>query len=137
MADEARDISAWAGKAFNEAFADRVGDGGKYDRDRPRLPLECSGRWSSVREDYVGLQVQQLFRGHPHPVNDAGGPTNVHVQVAAIGPTQLRKSLRKPGEVGFCLRIVFIERYQNADPPHATGLLRPAAAATPPRRREA
>jgi hypothetical protein len=78
-----------------------------------------------VREDYVGLQVQQLFRGHPHPVNDAGGPTNVHVQVAAIGPTQLRKSLRKPGEVGFCLRIVFIERYQNADPPHATGLLRP------------
>ena len=28
------------GQARNEAIADRVGDGRKYDRDRPRLPLE-------------------------------------------------------------------------------------------------
>ena len=57
-------------------------------------------------------------------IRSAGGPTNVHAQVAAIGPTQLRKSLREPGEVGFCLRIVFIERHQSTDPPHAVGLLR-------------
>src|SRR5215471_18176366 len=54
-------------------------------------------------------------------IRSAGGPTNVHAQVAAIGPTQLRKSLREPGEVGFCLRIVFIERHQSTDPPHAVG----------------
>jgi hypothetical protein len=123
--DEAGKVPSRAWQACNEANADRVGNNRKYNRDRPRLPLECSGLWSSVREDYVGLQVEQLFRGHPHPVYVAGGPTNVHAQVAAIGPTQLRKSLREPGEVGLCLRIVFIERHQNADPPHAAGLLRP------------
>ena len=74
--------------------------------DPKALSLECSGRRGSMRKDYVGLQVEQLFRGLPHPVNVAGGPTNVHPQVTAIGPTQLRKSLREPGEVGFCLRIV-------------------------------
>jgi hypothetical protein len=77
-----------------------------------------------VREDYVGLQVEQLFRRHPHPVNVAGGPTNGHAQVTAISPTQLRKSLREPGEVGLCLRIVFIKRHQHTDAPHALGLLR-------------
>ena len=67
-----------------KANADRVGNNRKYNRYRSRLPLEYSGLWSSVREDYVGLQVEQLFRGHPHPVYVAGGPTNVETQVAAI-----------------------------------------------------
>ena len=122
--DEAGKVPSRALQARNEARADRVGNNRKYNRDRPRLPLECSGRWSSVREDYVGLQIEQLFRKHPHQVYLAGGPTNVHAQVAAIGPTELRESLREPGEVGLCLRIVFIERHQNAEPPHAVRLLR-------------
>ena len=49
-------------QACNEANADRVGNNRKYNRDRSRLPLECSGLWSSVREDYVGLQANQFFR---------------------------------------------------------------------------
>src|SRR5262249_39929630 len=73
------------------------------------------------------VAVEQLFRGHPHPVNVAGTPTNVHAQVAAIGPAHLRESLREPGEVDLRLRIGFSERHQNTDPPYATGLLRRTA----------
>jgi hypothetical protein len=62
LADEAGDISARARQACHEAIADRVGDGRKYDRDRPRLPLECSGRWSSVREDYVGSLINLTLK---------------------------------------------------------------------------
>jgi len=71
------------GRLATKPNADRVGNDRKYNRDRPRLPLKCGGLWSSVREDYVGLQVEQLFREHPHPLYVAGGPTNVHAQVAA------------------------------------------------------
>jgi hypothetical protein len=61
----------------------------------------------------------------PHPVNIAGGPTNVHPYVSAVGPTQFRKPLREPGQLGLCLRIVFAVRHQHADPPHPLGPLRP------------
>jgi hypothetical protein len=44
-----------------------------------------------VRENHVGLQVN--FRDRPRPVNIANGPTNVHPQIAAIGPTQRHKPL--------------------------------------------
>jgi hypothetical protein len=46
--DEAGEIPARAGQARDEAVAHRIGDGRKYDRDRPRLPLECGGRRSLV-----------------------------------------------------------------------------------------
>jgi hypothetical protein len=95
----------------------------KYDRDRPGLPLQCGGRWGSVCENYVRLEAEQLFCRHPHPVNVTGSPTNVYPHVAAIGPTQLRKSLHEPREVGFSLAIVFIVRHQNADLSRAVGLL--------------
>ena len=61
----------------------------------------------------------------PHPVNIAGGPTNVHPYVSAVGPTQFRKPLREPGQLGLCLKIVFAVRHQHADPPHSLALLRP------------
>jgi hypothetical protein len=48
-----------------------------------------------------------------------GAPTNVHAQVVAIDPTQLRKSLRELEKVRLSLRIIFIERHQNADPPRS------------------
>jgi hypothetical protein len=94
----------------------------KYYRDRPCLPLEYSGHWSPACEDHVGSQPDQLFREHPPPVDVAGGPTNVHPQIAAIGPTQLRKPLRERGVVG--LSLVFAEPRQHADPLDAVGLLR-------------
>jgi hypothetical protein len=46
--NEAGDIPSRAGQAHNEAGADRVGDNHKYDRDRPRLPLQCGGHYSPL-----------------------------------------------------------------------------------------
>src|SRR5215813_4077793 len=100
------------------------------DTDANTIGIVRVSRWNAavtgvtVREDYVRPRVEQLFRGQPHPVNVAGAPTNVHAQVAAIDPTQLRKSLRELGKVRLSLRIIFIERHQNADPPRSA-LLRP------------
>ena len=71
------------------------------------------------------MQIDQPFCEYSRAVNVAGSPTDVYPHIAAIGPPQLRKPLREPGEVGFCLRIVFIVGHQSADPPQALALLRP------------
>jgi hypothetical protein len=52
--DEAGDIAARTGQAGNKTLAHRIGDGNKYDRDRPRFLLESSGHWCRVCEDSVG-----------------------------------------------------------------------------------
>ena len=54
----------------------------EYDRDRPRLPLECSGRHSRVCDNHIGLQIDQLFGEHPKPISVAGGPAIVDPDVA-------------------------------------------------------
>jgi hypothetical protein len=61
----------------NKAGADRVCGQRKYDRDRPRLPVECCGRLSPFCEDHIWLQINQFFRHKAHAVNIASGPTNV------------------------------------------------------------
>jgi hypothetical protein len=78
-----------------------------------------------VCEDHVGLQVDQFFRKHPIPIDAAGCPAKVHPRVATIGPTQLRKSLHEPGELGRCDRIVLSKLHQHSDAPHSAALLRP------------
>ncbi len=107
----------------NKAGADWVGDIHKYDRDRPRLPLKCSGLRGRFCEDHVGLQIDQLFGVHARPIDAATGPTNVRPHVAAVGPTQLSKPLHELGQVGFCVRIVFVERRQPPNPPRPAKLL--------------
>jgi hypothetical protein len=92
-----------------------------------KLPRDATdAHRSRLCKDYVGFQINQLFRGHLHPANIAGGATNVHAHVAANCSTQLRKHLREPGEVCVCLKIVFVARYQHAGPLHLRRrLLRP------------
>jgi hypothetical protein len=70
--------------------------------------------------------VDQFFCVYARPVDAVTDPTNVHAQVAAIGPTQLRKPLREPGEPTLCSSqsIVFIAHHQHAQASHAVGLLR-------------
>src|SRR5262249_8956596 len=60
------------------------------------------------------------------------GPLNVHPHVAAIGPTQVCKRLSERSEASLPHGIVFIERHEHADAPHAVALLR--ARRVPPRR---
>src|SRR5262249_34965571 len=122
--DEASEIPTWAGQARNESRADRVGDRYEYDRDRLCLPLYRSGHFGRACDNHIGLQVDQFFREHLHPLDAASAPANVDSHIAAIGPTQLRKPARQPGRVGLRLRISFIDLNEHADPPHWLGLLR-------------
>jgi hypothetical protein len=62
-------------------------------------------------------------------------PPKVHPHFAAIGPTQVRKPLRKRRVATLPLRIVLIARHEHADAPHAVALLR--ARRERPRRRRA
>jgi hypothetical protein len=64
------------------------------------------------------------------PATPKGDP-----HVAAITPTQVRKRLRERREASLQHRIVFVERHEHADAPHALGLLR--ARHERPRRRAA
>jgi hypothetical protein len=77
-----------------------------------------------VREDYVGPQIGKLFCDHSHPINVFCPPPNIELHVTASRPTQVRKSLRQPGEHGLSLRIAFVPIYEHANPPHPVGLLR-------------
>jgi hypothetical protein len=106
------------------------------------LSLERCGNWSRVCDNRIRLQINQLFREHPHSISVSGRPPNIQTQVA-IGPTQVRERGCETGKPGFWLRIAFIKRHQYADPPHAVGLLRachdrpavaPASSATNSRR---
>jgi hypothetical protein len=93
------------------------------------LPL-LRGRFC---EDHVGLQIDQLFSVHARPIDVGTCPTNVQPHIAAVGPAQLPKPLHELGQVGFCLRIVFVERRQHADPPHAIARAASGHATAPPR----
>ena len=97
----------------------------KDDRDRPRLPLQGNGRWGRVCQDDFRLQADQLLRERSYPIDVIAGPTKVNPHVAAIGPTQARKRLRERRVASPPLRIVFVERHEHADAPHAVALLRP------------
>jgi hypothetical protein len=63
----------------------------KYNRDHPRLPL--SAAVPGVLFARITLQLDQFLGEDRHPINVACRPTNIHPQVAAIDPTQLRKTL--------------------------------------------
>jgi hypothetical protein len=69
-------------------------------------------------------KTDQLLRERSYPIGVIAKPPKVHPYVAAIGPTQARKRLRERRVARLRLRIIFIERHEHADPPHAVALLR-------------
>jgi hypothetical protein len=99
-----------------DADGDRIDRDRKDDRDRPRLPLEGSGRRGRVCQDEVGLQADQLLRERLYPIDVTAVPPTVHPHVAAIGPTRVRKRLRERRDASFRHGIVFVAPYEHADP---------------------
>src|SRR5439155_24027539 len=97
----------------------------KDDRDRPRLPLEGSGRPVPGCQEDVGLQADQLLRERWYPIGVTTAPPKVHSHVAAIGPTHARKCLSERRKIGLRQGIVFVEWHKHADAPYAIALLRP------------
>jgi hypothetical protein len=70
------------------------------------------------------LQADQLLRERSHSIDVCAGPPKVHPNVAAIGPTKVRKRLSERRVATLPLRIDFVLRHEHADAPHAVGLLR-------------
>jgi hypothetical protein len=87
--------------------------------------LDGNGRRVPVWQDDGGLQADQFLRERAHPIAVTTRPTKVNPNVAAVGPTKVRKRLSEPRDARLSLRIVFVERHEHADAPHAVGLLRP------------
>ena len=96
----------------------------KDDRNRPRLPLDGSGRRGPVCCDDVGLQANQLVRERWYPIDVITSPPKVHPHVAAFGPTQARKRLRERKYASLGRAVVFVRPHEHADAPHAVALLR-------------
>src|SRR5215471_10550922 len=61
--------------------------------------LEGNGRRGRVCQDDVGLQADQLLREPSYSIDVTAGPTKVHPHVAANGPSQVHKRLRKRREL--------------------------------------
>jgi hypothetical protein len=122
-----------------EPWYDAAGDGiaraRKDDRDRPRLPLDGSGRRGPACQDDVGLQADQRLRERSYPIDVNAAPTKVHPRVAAIGPTQARKRLSESRDARLIRGIVLVGQHEHADAPDAVALLR--AGRERPRRRAA
>ena len=128
------DVNAEPSAPLWAPSAQRRAHQGEQRRARRHLSITSSAMASSVGgtsmpSALVFAAVSSLASGNvsrcrSHPIGIAGGPTNVR-HVAAFGPTQLRKPLGEPGQVGLSRRIVFVERHQHADPPQPFGLLRP------------
>jgi len=59
-AGEAGDISPGTCQARDKARRDRIGAGGHYDRNRPRLSSDCRSRLVNGRHDQVYLQADQI-----------------------------------------------------------------------------
>ena len=69
------------------------------------------------------MQRDQFFREHLH-LRAARRKAIVNMDIAAFGPSTLLEPLPECREAGFCLRIVFSEAHQHANPLHSVGLLR-------------
>jgi len=54
----------------------------------------------------------------------SAAPTNIHPHIAAIGPTEVRKRLRKHRDQNHRRGIISVERHERADAPYAVSLLR-------------
>src|SRR6516165_7976409 len=83
-----------------------------------------SGREVPACHDEVGLQTDQFLRERSYSIDVTDGRTEVHPQVAAIGPTQFRNRLSERRDASLHHGIVFVARPEHADAPHPVGLLR-------------
>jgi hypothetical protein len=70
------------------------------------------------------LQANQLLRERSYPIGVTAAPPKIDPQMAANGPTQVRKRLRERRDAKLLIRIVFVARPKHADAPHAVALLR-------------
>ena len=120
----AGEIGFRPGQAGHDARADRVGDVDENDRERLRLPLQGAGCSRRLCEQNVGLQGDKLFGKSGNALAARRCGTYIDVEIAPFPPTAPFESLTKCGEPRLGFRVFVGKRQQDADAPHALGLLR-------------
>ena len=108
------------GKTIVSTFAQALAGLGWTDGRNVRM----DHRWGGGDINRIQALAQELVGSQPVGVIQAA-PPEVHPQVAANGPTQIRKRLRERGEERLVDGIVFVARCEHADAPYALALLRP------------
>src|SRR5262249_323618 len=83
---EAGDVPTWSVEPRDDAALDGIAPVHKDDRDRPRLPLETSGRPGPACQDDVGLRTDQLLRGRSYSVDVITVPPKVHPLRPSVQP---------------------------------------------------
>src|SRR5262245_34801178 len=116
--DKPCDVSSRPRKARDESRTNRIGNNHEYDRDRVGFPLQRRGSRSSLRQDHLGLEGDQLFRESPCPIYIAATPTNLDPEVATGDPTTFCKALRELGKFGISFGILFFHAHQHANAWH-------------------
>ena len=77
-----------------------------------------------MADQYIGLQVDQLFREGLNSLRICTAPAIIDPDVVACLPTEFLKVLLKYGDARTSIGIAFGDRHQHADPPRPPRLLR-------------
>ena len=104
-------------------MAHRIGDLHKYDWDGAGLPQQRDDRGTCHGQDYVWLEIDQLFCKILYPIDLASCPTIIDPNVAALYPSQLAETLPERRNRRLPFGIALSIARQQADPSHALGLL--------------
>jgi hypothetical protein len=114
------------------------GDGIAYDREYDRYSLRIlqqrAHRGGAEGQHDVWPQRDQLRRVAADVTLGRSCEADLDPRVAAVGPPRLLQCHHEGADQCPCMRIVFDERYENPDAPHAVALLRPRHARPRPRR---
>src|SRR4029077_11941964 len=112
-------IAAWVCQVGNEARPDWIRDIGEHDRDRACFLLQCGNGLSSLSEDHLGLQSDQLFRQSPVPIALAGSEAIVDVDTTYLRPSETLEPFPKCLQVRRRIGVVGGRARKPANATHA------------------
>ena len=133
---EAGSIAAWARQALDQSSSDRIGDLHEYDRQGAGHLLQRPHGRNASGKNNVGLECDQLAYEFANTLGIARAPADFDADVASVGPAQLLQGLQEGCITRSPFPIVRWQGADDADAPHALGLLR-ARGQRPSRRRAA
>src|SRR5882757_4557808 len=121
---EARQVAAWSAQARDEPCTNGIGDPDKNDGDGTALPLKCGDHLRRVREDYIGLEGDELLSARMLLACSGRREANVEAYIAPLIPPKLFEPLSERHQACLHFRIAFGISDQHADPAHLVGALR-------------
>jgi hypothetical protein len=120
---EAGRIAARPRKAFDEARADRIGNGSKDDRYGASELQQWPGRGTAGSQNHVRRQHDQFLSIFANARGITRSPTHIDPHIAADGPAQLRERLEECRHAVLVFGIVSGGGTKDADASHALPIL--------------